>query len=321
MSYNIIKYLNFESNRRFGVELEMGHNIPKSKVSKIITNYSKKDVFCTGYRISSNNSYWHVKDDSTCGIFGKNGPKGVEVASYIAQGTPDIDHISFVGRMLSMSGCRTNNNCGYHIHAEVKDLDVNRVGILLAHWLKIENWVEQMLPYQRRNNKYCKPLSSLKELNRETEWKPQDLFIFLSPKNLGTFENEERRVSLNFVNYIKYILFPDSDNTRCTIELRSPEGTLDYLHIRNWIYFFLNFIDSCKNKEMPPNLLPCSNLDEFLFLSGLNHSENTFYIFTKELFDTRIWVLNRIISYGNSTNKRIAKKKVSFLSETTLDNK
>lgn len=321
MKYNIINYKDFKPHRKFGVELEMGHTIPKLRVANIIKSFSSKDVICTGYKLSSNNNYWHVKDDSTCGIFGKNGPKGVEVASYVAQGLEDIDHISFVGRMLSLSGCKVNNNCGYHIHAEAKDLSINDVGVLLAYWLKIEPWIEGMIPAQRRNTKYCRSLSSSKVYDRDKFWKPQDLFILFSPKNLSTFENEERRVSLNLVNYVKYILFPGSSNPRGTVELRTPDGTLDYNEIKNWIVFFLNFIDFCTSRDMPRNLSFCSNIEEFLFLSGLGHSGNCFSILSKNLFETRNWVLRRLISNGSSFQKKQAKNKMIFFNEHRLDNK
>lgn len=299
----------------------MGHTVPKSRVSNIIKNFSDKQVVCTGYKLSSNNDYWHVKDDSTCGVFGKNGPKGVEVASYVAEGVEDIDHISFVGRMLSLSGCKTNANCGYHIHVEIKDFDVNNAGILLGRWLKIEPWIENMVSFQRRNNKYCRSLHSLRSFDKNNFWKPQDLFILFAPKNLSTFENEERRVCLNLVNYVKYVLFPNCPNPRGTLELRFPEGTLDYNEIKNWLYFFINFIESCKNKEMPSNLVPCSNIDEFLSFSGLSHQGDSFYIFSKELFDTRNWVLQRLVSNGTLFYNKKAKKKFLFLNDYVLDTK
>ena len=319
MKYNSINYIDFSSKRKFGIELEMGHTIPKLKVANIIKTFSKKKVVCTGYKLSSNNDYWHVKDDSTCGLFGKNGPKGVEVASYVAQGIEDVDHLSFVGRMLAFSGCKTNFNCGYHIHTEAIDLDVNCVGILIANWLKIEPWIENMLPSYRRENKYCKKLSTLKVFSKESYWNPQDLFVFFAPKNLNTFENEERRTFLNLVNYVKYVLFPTSDNTRATIELRCPEGTLDYFEIKFWLQFFLNFIDSSKKSSMPLNLCPCSNIDEFLTLIGLNHQNNNFFIFGRNLFETRNWVLKRLISNGSFFYKNNAKKKLSFLNDNTLN--
>jgi hypothetical protein len=321
VKYNSIKYFNFNVRRKFGVELEMGHTIPKSRVSNIIKNFSGKPVVCTGYKLSSNNNFWHVKDDSTCGVFGKNGPKGVEVASYVAEGAEDIDHISFVGRMLSLSGCKTNVNCGYHIHVEVKDFDVNNVGVLLGRWLKIEPWIENMIALQRRNNRYCKSLCSIKDFEKEKLWKPQDLFVLFSPKNLNTFENDERKVSLNLVNYVKYILFPKSNDPRGTLELRCPEGTLDYNEIKNWLYFFLNFVESCKNKDMPSNLLPCSNIDDFLSFAGLGHQGNNFYVFSKELFDARNWVLRRLVSNGSLFYNKRAKKKVLFLNDHTIDTK
>lgn len=319
MRYSQVKYKNFNSSRSFGVELEMGHVISKSKISYLIKSVSNKEINISKYQLSNQNNFWHVKDDATCGIFGRKGPKGIEVASYIASGIEDIDHIATVARFLSLSGCRVNDNCGLHIHAEIKDFDVKNAGVLLAYWLKIESWIENILPKRRRKNQYCKKLSDTKTFDRNKYWDPQDLFVFFAPTNLNNYENEDRRVSLNFVNFVKSIV--TGNNLRKTLELRFPEGTLDYNEIKSWLLFYLNFLDFCKDKTMPGDLKEIKNLDEVLFILGLYHEENTFHIFGKELHETRIWFLKRLIQYGETEYKKQSQKKLDFLFENLTFNK
>lgn len=319
MNYSDIKYKAFSSQRNFGVEMEMGHLVPKSKVGYLIRSVSNKEINISKYQLSNNNNYWHVKDDATCGILGRKGPKGVEVASYVANGIEDIDHIATVARFLSLSGCRVNSNCGLHIHAEIKDFDIKNAGVLLAYWLKLEPWIENLLSHTRRNNKYCRKLSEIKTFERNKYWDPQDLFVFFAPTNLNNYENEDRRVNLNFVNFVKSIV--TGNNTRKTIELRCPEGTLDYDEIKSWLFFYLNFLDFCKDKSMPNNLVEFKKIDDVLYALGLSHDRNTFYIFDQHFTNTRIWFLKRLIQYGSFDFKKQAEKKLSFLFENLLLNK
>lgn len=309
-----VSYNSFCLKRRFGIEMEIGSDIPKSVVSKIIQKTSNIKVLTTGYKLSCNNDYWHIKDDSTCGANGKSGPKGIEIVSYVANKDSDIVHIANIARNLFLCGCRVNYNCGLHIHTEVNDFNIEQMGVLLAYFLKIEHWIENMIPPYRINNLYCKSLRKYKKINKKKNWDPKDLFISISPKSLKTFDNPERKVTLNIINYVKFLLDPDFLDKRNTIEFRFPEGTLNYNDIRFWIYFITNFVENCKLKEMPNNILPIKSLDKFLEIVGLNHNKNNFFIFDEVLFETRNWVLQRICSYGNNFSKDQSNKKISYIS-------
>jgi hypothetical protein len=307
-----VTYKKFDIERNFGIELEMGNFIPKNKIKNLIKVVSKIPVEVTKYQLSSNNNFWHVKDDATCGILGRRGPKGVEVASYVAKGSKDINHIAGIASFLYDAGCRSNQNCGTHIHADVKDLDIKSLGTILSYWLKIETWIENSLPSSRINNKYCRKLSGKIGLDREKKRKPEDVFSLLAPSNLNIYENEERRVSLNLVNYMRAIV---GIAKRKTIELRYPEGTLDSRDIKSWIYLFLSFIENCKDKDVPDNLLDCESIDEVLCFLGVNHTPETFFIFSSDLHDARIWFLQRLIRYGGKKYKEQAEKKLEFLTK------
>jgi hypothetical protein len=295
-----VKYRRFENHRRFGVELEVGSEVKKKAVQAVISEFSNFDVIVSRYSLSTNNSYWHIKDDATCGIKGRNGPKGVEIASFVGSTSSDLEHIANIAEKLSLAGCKTNDNCGLHIHAEVNDLTVEQLSVVVACWIKFERVLSYILPIRRYVSDYCKFFfhPDLKKtmknslLYRDFNYAPDIFWSTIVPQNLSFYENDDRRFNLNLVNLARAIKM-DSKNRR-TLELRWPEGTLNSRDIRCWVRIFLNFIQTCKDKKMPENL-HSFNLEESLNHLGLNHENNSFIILSSQLFEAKTWFLERII--------------------------
>jgi DNA-binding Lrp family transcriptional regulator len=303
MFYSDVKYKKYISQRRFGVELEIGSlkghdskSISKSKLKSIISRISKKDILVTKYQLSQDSQNWHIKDDSTCGPLGRLGPKGAEIASFVAKGIRDLQHIAEVAEEIKRSGFSVNPNCGFHIHAEAKDLTSYNIGVILAYWIKIEKIISLSLPQHRNNNFYCRHILQNKNIDKTTKYGALAMYALLRPRNLNLYENEERRVNLNIVNYVRSEYSDVSK--RKTIELRWPEGTLNGKDIKCWVRLFLNFIDTCKNLSMPDNLSD-SDLEETLFYLGLNHSyPDSFVILSEGLHETKTWFLERILKFS-----------------------
>lgn len=302
MKYSAVDYKKFSSQRRFGIELEIGSTTTKIKVQSAIRLISDRSVVVTKYQPSVENNFWHVKNDGTCGTGGK---KGIEIASFVGQGIRDLQHIADVAESLSKIGCKVNNKCGLHIHAEACDLTKNQVGVLLAYWIKIEKCLQYSLPSHRRDNEFCKMISSRILLPKYLPIlaSAENIYCLFSPGDLGYFENQDRRVNLNLVNYVRACVY--GTNIRKTLELRWPEGTLNSLDIKCWTRLFLNFIDICKRKPIPANLDPCS-LSEMLQYFGLSHEKGTFTIFSEGLFETKTWLLQRFIEHSEEYKKEAA---------------
>lgn len=293
-----IRYVNFSSMRRFGVEIEVGHEVKKKQVHSAIQSFSQHDVYTSRYGLSNNNRYWHVKDDATCGIKGRKGPKGVEIASFVGHGNQDIDHISHMASKLSQIGCMTNDNCGLHIHAEAVDFTVEECSVLVANWIKIEKILSMALPIRRNKSEYCKftfppDSSSDFKLRRNGKYAADLFWQIISPKNLSFYENEDRRLNLNLVNFARSIR--DQNSHRKTFELRWPEGSLDPLDISCWTRLFLTFVDNCKTMPMPDDLHDFS-LQQALCCIGLENT-NSFAILSRNMHDTKTWFLERIIKH------------------------
>lgn len=296
---NSVGYKEFNSKRCFGVEIEMGSEICRNQIANIISEKTHKRVkVAAGWAESKGNSYWHIKHDSTCGD-GGGSSYGWEVASYKASGKKDLFHIADVVEFLKFKGARVNNNCGLHIHVDVSDFSENRVSTILARWIKIENILYNMVPERRSSSVYCKKWRDSTNFKKilyyvnEIQTDPNIFWQVMKPTNKRIHNNEQKKFSLNLVNYIRDL------KSRKTLELRLPEGTLDGWSVVNWTIMFINFLEF--ESDFPSNLDEAKNINEFLEILGMGHKDR-FYIFGQDLNQARTWVLSRIARFAGNTS-------------------
>jgi hypothetical protein len=309
-----VEYKKFAVSRTFGVELEVNATISQYAICDAIQKHSEKPVsVTTGWAYSCNNNYWHVKFDSSCGVVGKGTDYGWEVASYIASGAKDITHVSHVAGHIQKAGAQVNQNCGLHVHVGIPDFDVKDAGKLLARWIKLERFVVQMLPKHRRKNKYCRLLTSFKtKLSTILDpTDPEHIWSRLKPTNMGQHENRQKKVALNMVNYAR-CLNNYSNDGRKTVELRLPEGTLNEYEVKNWVRFFLLFVENSKLGDMPENLKPIFDMDEFFSYLGLS-SKSSFYLLSEGMQETKLWVLGRWLEFGSPIIAQEARKRCEMM--------
>lgn len=321
-----IKYNDIEYSRSFGVELEMSCNKTKRRIGKFLKDYEQefadgRDVVITsgptGWAETKRNDYWHVKYDSTCGFLGKGLDFGWEVASFIGRSSKDAFHIANASEWLKENGVQTTANCGLHVHVDTSDYNRSSMGVLLANWIKIEPFLIQMCDKSRRKNMYCNSLNGryenfvnvglIEQYNRK---RPAGFWRNMSPKNVSSHENPEKRYTINAIGYKKGL--SNSNYTRKTVELRLPECVLEKEHVLNWLRLFLNFVESTRHRKSPLNLNPCESLEELLDLLGLS-GKSEFWIPGSELLNTKIWFLNKLKE--TELMGKLAKNKLRFISE------
>lgn len=311
----LLRYYALPSKRCFGIELECGNNISKESLGNAIKSVSAgKKVHVTGWDQSINNNYWHIKEDSTCGPKAKcaaNGKKAVkdygwEISSYKGKGAKDIKHFCDVVEKLSETGILVNDNCGFHIHIEVKDFDMEKIATLMCHWVKIEKMFCLLVPKRRVGNVFCKLYNSKSSVKKF--YKKFDIDSFwkvVCPKNTNINNNPDKKHTLNIVNFVKSLQQEregeDESYIRKTIELRLPEGTMNHEDVKNWIRLFSCFIESCSNLEKPKDLSPVDDLEIFFRTVGLSDEQD--YVLSPALYECKLWALNRILKYGRETIK------------------
>lgn len=299
--------------RKFGLEFEIGGELGVATVAGVIRSLSFHPVNCTtSWRQSINNNYWDVKFDRTCGVLGEINnvyiDHGWEIASYIACGETDLDHIAAVmAEFERITSSAPNHNCGFHIHCDVSDFSPREIGILMARWIKIEPMLCQMVPEHRINNKFCRLLSA-KRISKRKRYKPEEVWGRLKPTKYTPHDNIQKKVTLNTVNYaaalqteteataIKSIAPKD---IRKTVEFRLPEGTLKKDAINGWVHFFVRFVESSKRAAMPTNLGEVSKIKQFFKYCDMSKINNNL-----DLLRAKLFLIERLYKFGNEEVKK-----------------
>ena len=295
-----MKYIKFVSKRRFGVELEISKTPTQAVIQDaIIRKYSGTDCITSGhYTQDSNNHYWHVKYDGSCGSGTVKG--GWEIASYVGKGIEDIVKISEVGDVLKSVKAKLNNNCALHVHVEIADFSKYSVVNLVRSWCKVENYMTKMVPAHRVNNIYCKNIFQEKLKNRI-----QNLDNFWEAVIPQSTDAIDRRKTLNLVNY-------RFKADKKTVEFRFPECTLEPFEIKNWVRLFVHFVELTKSSPCYNDVNQCTSVMEFLTTIGL-HEDAPFHLFSKGLYETKVWVLHRLAMYGDEKTVSQAKEMLQKL--------
>jgi hypothetical protein len=271
------------SFRPFGVELESHPVLSGNEIVDIVKNNSRRQVIKTKWKQTFSNDFWHVKTDSTCGG-GKL--KGWEIASFKACGYKELIEICKVSKALRKGGLKCGEDCGFHVHVDISDFSIEQAAVLLAYWVKIEKIVLKSVPYFRTKNKYCRSISS-KIKSKNKKWNALDFWNCHKPKDKSIHLNKDKRVTMNLVNYVTFIEDPSLFHGRSTAEFRFPDGTFNERDIRNWVVFFVNFVDNIKNKQMPEDLVCVSKIDELLGICGIKNEKNKKWFFQRiSVFDT-----------------------------------
>jgi hypothetical protein len=248
-----------------------------------------------GWAESRNNSYWHVKYDSTCGHLGKGLDHGWEIASYVATGH-ELHSIAKAAEHLHHSGLDTTRNCGLHVHVNARDLTSEQMGLLMARWIKVEPFLIAICNKRRADNKYCGRLLHRYQQRVGNLYDPlrlDDFYVMMRPTNISPHNNSDKKYTLNILGYTIFRQYEFYD--RPTVEMRLPECKLSESHVENWTRLFLNFVDFCTLEDWSPpvDLKPATTVEEILKLLGL-HGEGQFLLLDDNLLETKKWFLQKL---------------------------
>jgi len=300
-----VKYLKFESDRRYGVEIEMNRQLEPVKVASLVNDAIGSHMATTsGWGYSCNNDLWIVKPDSSCGDLGDKHQDGggYEVASAVGRGRSHLAAITAVTESLKKGKAKVNNHCGFHCQVEIDDFDNARAAILLAYWCKIESFMTHILPPHRLKTSHCRRFTTKDSwsTNRRLT-NPTDFWHAMKLKKMGA---SAKRTTLTLVN------FQRSRSTgsewswfkRPTVELRYPESSLESYDVKNWTRFFVHFVETCANRPFPDDLKQ-GGLRDVLIILGLK-TEDNFSVLSPGLFETKCWLLHRLKTYCRSSKLR-----------------
>jgi hypothetical protein len=285
------KVLTFNSNRRFGVELEIlafdkknrptEEKMPKGTdyVVNLVKKNVEENVESRAYEHTKDNSCWVIKPDSSCGL---------EICTPPLKGWKGIKKVCQVVEAFGKDPkIEVDKRCSVHVHVEVSDLSEEQIGTVIAYWIKCEPIFMDLVPQIRKRNRYCQLMGMTNLFNPESTY---------TARNLINKVGEVKYFSMN-TNQLK-------DGKRNTIEFRiiEGEGCKNPYLIKNWLRLLLHFVEITSNMQMPP---PYKSNDQWSSLLWLD-TRDVFKLLgfeidqfnlSKGLTQTRDWMVARLLQY------------------------
>jgi hypothetical protein len=294
--------LSFNSNRRFGVELEIcafdGKNRPaggeKEKpagtdyVVALTKSHTDDNVEWRPYEHTNENNVWVIKPDSSCGL---------EVCTPIYRNWRGIRKVcQVVEGYKKEPKIVVDKRCSVHVHVEVADLSVEQVAAIIVYWVKCEPIFLDMVPYHRKCNRYCQFLAMKDIFDTDIHLSPHDIISAVGDCKYYTMNTDQWR---------------RSEGKRKTIEFRIIEGDgcKDPFLIKNWLRLILHFVEMASQRSLPgpykagdPWSWACLlDTKDVLKLLGF-YNEPRQYELSNGLTQTRNWMLARLCKYMTPDN-------------------
>lgn len=169
-------------------------------------------------------------------------------------------------RELSNRNFYVNRTCGLHIHLDAKDFqgETEKIKRLMLFYLMIEPLLFSYLPFSRRKNRYCLPLSQfyheqeIREANEITDIEK----MWYREQSQEQIENRKKNRYDN-TRYAGINLHSMLSNNH--LEIRHHSGTIDYTKIINWVRLHVRVLDKISNNEI--EMSEIINLKNILNLS------------------------------------------------------
>lgn len=278
-------YLQWNSDRRFGIELELnsfdGKNRPEQGQRPAGIDYvamvvarRECEIEIREWEHTHGNEVWVLKPDSSCGM---------ELCTPVYKGWTGLKKCCEVVHAIQEDPkIKTDSRCSVHVHIEIGDLTPEEMGNVVAWWIKCEPVFMDSVPNHRKRNRYCQFMGMTSLFQHDTNIGGIDLV-----RKVGNV----KYYSFNAMQFIK--------NGRKTFEFRIIEGDgcKDPLLIKNWVRLLIHFVEMAKKKPPVPfeegnpwsSFLWLDPIDVFKFLGFLGD-----YELSPGLKQTRNWFLGRL---------------------------
>ncbi len=207
--------IDYTFSRRFGVEIE-AYNCDKECLARELREVGIS-VAVERYNHTTSD-HWKLVTDSSL-----RGNNTFELVSPVLQGENGLRELQKVCWVLEYCDAKVNDSCGLHIHMDAADFTIETWRNLAITYKNLEGVIDSFMPESRRNNRYCKSLSSIQKERIERAETISEL--------RGAF-GYDRYVKLNLEAYARHR----------TVEFRQHSGTVNFTKMENWIRFISNMI-------------------------------------------------------------------------------
>lgn len=241
--------LDYSFTRKFGIEIE-AYNCTREKLASELRG-AGIDVAVEGYNHTTRN-HWKLVTDASL-----TGNNTFELVSPVLEGEAGLKELEKVCWVLEFCDVKVNDSCGLHIHMDAADFDLQTWKNLALSYKHLERVIDSFMPQSRRQNYYCKGLSSISAVDIQAAQSINDL--------QAAFGNNRYR-KVNLEAYARHR----------TVEFRQHSGTTNFTKMENWIRFLNGLITFAKS-----GIAANTSLDNIPFL---DEKQKLFYkLRTKKL--------------------------------------
>ena len=207
--------LDYSFNHRFGVEIE-AYNCSRERLARELRDAGIQ-VSVEGYNHDTRN-HWKLVTDSSL-----EGRDTFELVSPILVGEEGLKELETVCWVLDACDVKVNESCGFHVHMDASDFNMDAWKNLALSYKHIERIIDSFMPCSRRDNRYCKSMRSLSEARIARAATIRDL--------QQAFDNN-RYYKVNLEAYSRHR----------TVEFRQHSGTINFAKMEKWIRFLNGLI-------------------------------------------------------------------------------
>ena len=212
--------LDYTFTRKFGIEIE-AYNCTREKLASELRS-AGIDVAVEGYNHTTRN-HWKLVTDSSL-----TGNNTFELVSPVLEGEAGLKELEKVCWVLEYCDVKVNDSCGLHIHMDAADFDLQTWKNLALSYKHLERVIDSFMPQSRRQNYYCKGLSSISTADIQAAQNINDL--------RAAFGNNRYR-KVNLEAYARHR----------TVEFRQHSGTTNFTKMENWVRFLNGLITFAKS--------------------------------------------------------------------------
>ena len=241
--------VNFNSNRTYGVEIEMswGRNRRPTQASVAAAlRRAGLDASAMSYTHEVT-SGWKVVSDASV-------RNGHELVSPILRGLDGKEQLKTAMRAVKAIGAQTDASCGVHVHHGVHDFSAKQLANIAEIYRNNEQTIDKLVAFSRRNSHWAQTMEKGINFYENTtvqldgEWTSQShdrdgkesllRGLGLEGYNLDSMARD-RYYKVNFGCYVR----------QGTVEFRQHQTSLNAIRIWNWIVFTQMIVESAKAKR------------------------------------------------------------------------
>jgi len=224
----VLPQLDYTFNRNFGIEIE-AYNCTRERLARELTAAGIR-VNVERYNHTDHNDHWKLVTDSSL-----SGNNTFELVSPILHGEQGLEELEKVCWVLDLCNAKVNDSCGLHVHMDAAEFDLQTWKNLIITYKRLENVIDHFMPLSRRNNRYCRTISTISEIAINRASNISDL--------RAAFDNN-RYHKINLEAYARHR----------TVEFRQHGGSTNFTKMSAWIHFLAKMITFAKQGKVKNNI-------------------------------------------------------------------